>query len=97
MLGLARAQGDNRSGNERQGVCVDSEGDAVTITTEQAHRLMHRCQVGVGGKNAMNDAHDIMAECFCAIGALVAERDDLLSEYCHGELSKRQYEQQRLL
>jgi hypothetical protein len=69
----------------------------MKITTEQAQKLMKRCQIGVGGRNAMEEAHDIMAECYGVIGALVAERDALLAELCPGELSKRLYEQQRLL
>jgi len=37
--------------------------------------LMKRCQRGVGGRNALNDAHDIMAECYGTLGRLEAERD----------------------
>lgn len=49
------------------------------ISTADAERLMKRCQIGVGGRNALNDAHDIMADCYGTIGALVHERDALLS------------------
>ena len=49
----------------------------MTITTERAQKLMKRCQIGVGGRNALEEAHDIMAECYGVIGALVAERDEL--------------------
>jgi len=35
--------------------------------------LMKRCQRGVGGRNALNDAHDIMAECYGTLGRLEAE------------------------
>jgi hypothetical protein len=69
----------------------------MKITTERAQKLMKRCQIGVGGRNALDEAHDIMAECFGVIVALVAERDALIAEFCPGELSKRQYQQQRLL
>lgn len=51
------------------------------VKTEDAERLMKRCQTGVGGRNALDTAHDIMAECYGTIGALVQERDRLL----HGE------------
>lgn len=50
----------------------------TVVTTQSAERLMKRCQVGCGGRNALNDAHDILAECYGTIGALVAERDALL-------------------
>lgn len=48
------------------------------IETEAVERLMKRCQIGVGGRNALDDAHAIMAECYGALGALVRERDELL-------------------
>ena len=47
-------------------------------TTEDVERLMKRCQIGVGGRNALDTAHDIMAECYGTLGALVQERDSLL-------------------
>lgn len=31
-------------------------------------RLMKRCQIGVGGRHALDDAHDIMAECYGTLG-----------------------------
>ncbi len=50
----------------------------MTINTKDAEKLMKRCQVGVGGRNALEEAHNIMAECYGIIGALVCERDRLL-------------------
>lgn len=47
-------------------------------TTEEVKRLMKRCQIGAGGRNALDTAHDIMAECYGTLGALVQERDRLL-------------------
>ena len=47
-------------------------------TTEEVERLMKRCQIGVGGRGALDTAHDIMAECYGTLGALVQERDRLL-------------------
>ena len=32
---------------------------------------MKRCQIGVGGRRALDDAHDIMAECYGTLGALM--------------------------
>jgi hypothetical protein len=34
-------------------------------------RLMKRCQIGVGGRHALDNAHDIMAECYGTLGALM--------------------------
>ena len=39
--------------------------------------LMKRCQRGVGGRNALDEAHDIMAECYGTLGRLESERDTL--------------------
>lgn len=39
--------------------------------------LMKRCQRGVGGRNALDEAHDIMAECYGTLGRLESERDAL--------------------
>lgn len=52
------------------------------ITTESAERLMKRCQRGVGGRGALDEAHSIMADCYGTIGALVQERDRLLRGEC---------------
>ena len=50
----------------------------MTVETARVERLMKRCQVGVGGPGALDKAHDIMAECYGTLGALVQERDRLL-------------------
>lgn len=42
--------------------------------------LMKRCQRGVGGRNALDEAHDIMAECYGTLGRLESERDALAAE-----------------
>ena len=57
------------------GINREDEGMA---TTEKVERLMKRCQIGVGGPGALDTAHDIMAECYGTLGALVQERDSLL-------------------
>lgn len=38
---------------------------------ERAKVTMKRCQIGCGGKNALDDAHDILAECYGTIGRLL--------------------------
>jgi len=47
------------------------------INPEQVRALMKRCQIGVGGRNALDDAHSIMAECYGTLGALLAERPEV--------------------
>jgi hypothetical protein len=43
-------------------------------------RLMKRCQIGVGGRGALDDAHDIMAECYGTLGALMLEVERLRAD-----------------
>lgn len=52
----------------------------ATIKTEDVERLMKQCQIGVGGKDALNKAHNIMADCYGTLGALARERDQLQAE-----------------
>ena len=40
---------------------------------DDVEKLMKRCQRGCGGRNAIEDAHDILAECYGSLGALDAE------------------------
>ena len=42
------------------------------ITRERIDNLMKRCQIGVGPRQ-MNEAHDIMAECYGTLGAMMIE------------------------
>lgn len=42
-----------------------------TPTRDEVERLMKRCQIGVGGRNALEDAHSIMAECYGTLGLLM--------------------------
>lgn len=61
----------------------------ATIETKDVERLMKRCQIGVGGKNALNEAHGIMADCYGTLGALVQERDELRANHeGHGRTVK---------
>jgi hypothetical protein len=41
---------------------------------------MKRCQIGVGGRHALDDAHDIMSECYGALGAMMSEIEELRIE-----------------
>lgn len=52
----------------------------MTIKTKDVERLMKQCQIGVGGKDALNKAHNIMADCYGTLGALARERDQLQAE-----------------
>jgi len=49
-------------------------------TKAEVEALMKRCQKGVGGRNALDDAHSIMAECYGTLGALQIEREQLADE-----------------
>ena len=42
-------------------------------TRAEVDALMKRCQVGVGGRHALDNAHSIMADCYRTLGALAAE------------------------
>ena len=51
----------------------------MIVKTQYAERLMKRCQIGVGGHNALEEAHSIMADCYGTIGSLMSERDELFN------------------
>lgn len=61
-------------------------GAAVTdikprdVPTPEVEALMRKCQRGCGGRNALDDAHSIMADCYGTLGALVQQRDALMRE-----------------
>ena len=42
-------------------------------TRAEVDALMKRCQVGVGGRHALDNAHSIMSDCYGTLGALAAE------------------------
>lgn len=50
---------------------------AWAAPTAKVAGLMKRCQRGVGGPGALERAHDILADCYGTLGALVLERDQL--------------------
>lgn len=66
----------------------------MSISTKDVERLMKKCQVGVGGRNALEDAHSIMAECYGTLGALLHERDELLKGHQRYETARRMSPQQ---
>lgn len=41
---------------------------------------MKRCQIGVGGRGALDAAHDILAECYGTLGALLDEAERVRAE-----------------
>ena len=47
----------------------------TTVPTDEAKKVMRRCQVGTRNYDEANNLH---AECYGTIGALVQERDMLL-------------------
>ena len=42
-----------------------------TPTRAEVDALMKRCQIGVGGRHALDNAHSIMAECYGTLGLLM--------------------------
>ena len=49
----------------------------MSDTPKDIARLMKRCQIGVGGRHALDEAHSILAECYGTLGALQAEVEAL--------------------
>ena len=49
----------------------------MTPTRREVDALMKRCQIGVGGRNALDDAHSIMARCYGTLGALMLRVEEL--------------------
>lgn len=48
-----------------------------TVDRKDIEALMARCQRGVGGRKALDEAHSIMAECYATLGALMLEVEQL--------------------
>ena len=46
----------------------------MSTTNENINRLMKRCQIGFGGRDALQQAHDCAADCYRMIGILQIER-----------------------
>ena len=50
-----------------------TEGLGRWFRSAEVDALMKRCQGGVGGRHALDNAHSIMADCYGTLGALAAE------------------------
>lgn len=57
---------DDSSAADRGSELSDLLGQAPTRADVDA--LMKRCQIGVGGRNALDEAHSIMADCYGMLG-----------------------------
>lgn len=68
----------------------------MTVTTESVEALMKRCQRGVGGRDALNQAHDIMAECYGTLGALVQARDRAIAAVAVATQTLCEYESREI-
>ena len=56
-----------------------------SIKRERVEALMKRCQVGTGGPRALEQAHDILADCYGMLGRLLLERDELVRQLAEGQ------------
>jgi len=66
-------------------------GSGLNVPTRAAvDALMKRCQIGVGGRHALDNAHSIMAECYGTLGALMLEIERLreAAEYAAHQMEK---------
>ena len=45
--------------------------DPTMPKRDEVDALMKRCQIGVGGRHALDQAHDIMADCYVTLGLLM--------------------------
>jgi hypothetical protein len=46
-------------------------------TDAEIEALQHQCAIGVGGRNALADANDLLAYCYAALGRLLVDRKQL--------------------
>jgi hypothetical protein len=60
-----------------------------TPTRAEVDALMKRCQIGVGGRHALDNAHSIMAECYGTLGALMLEVERLRAGHDRYEVVRR--------
>jgi hypothetical protein len=67
------------SGQAAHAVAGQVERPVGRLETERAkvEALMKRLQIGAGGRTALDNAHDIMAECYGTILALMLDVDAL--------------------
>lgn len=69
----------------------------MTAIPDDVVRLMKRCQVGVGGRHALDEAHSIMADCYGTLGRLAAENARLHVAVSHVESGLRAAEEDAAL
>ena len=61
------------------------------MTPEQ---VMKKCQIGFGGRSALNDCHDLLAECYGTIGKMLqwieseGERNDTCTRPVTGKVCR---------
>ena len=65
-------------------------------TRAEVYALMKRCQVGVGGRHALDNAHSIMADCYVTLGAMGAELARLQEQCARSGIEARRAERERL-
>ena len=59
------------------GIVLSSDGLGLEPKRADVEALMKRCQIGVCGRSALDNAHSIMAECYGMLGALMLEIERL--------------------
>jgi hypothetical protein len=62
---------DNETERAAVGSPLDRTVRCIVPMRAAVDALMKRCQIGVGGRHALDNAHDIMAECYGTLGALM--------------------------
>jgi hypothetical protein len=55
----------------------------------EVEALMKRCQIGVGGRHALDNAHGVMAECYGTLGSLMLEVERLRAGHDRYEVVRR--------
>ena len=61
----------------------------VVPTRAEVDALMKRCQIGVGGRQALDNANNIMADCYGTLGALMLEVERLRAGHDRYEVVRR--------
>lgn len=60
-----------------EGTPVERGVGPLAPTRAEVAALMKRCQIGVGGRHALDNAHSIMSDCYGTLGAMGAEIERL--------------------
>ena len=59
------------------GIVLSRDGLGLVLKRADVEALMKRCQIGVVGRSALENAHSIMADCYGTLGALMLEIERL--------------------